>query len=161
LGRSRGGFSTKIHLVSDAEGHGLHLTLSAGQGSDLTHAIPTLEGVIVRRKRGRPRRRPRVAIVADRAYTFRPVRQWARRHGLRSYLPRRKDQRPRGRPPCFDREAYRRRPAIERLIGRLKEWRAVGTRYDKLAVNYLATVQVALIADYLRQLERFDSSDRA
>ena len=139
--------------MSDADGHGLHLTVSAGQAGDLAHAIPTLEGVIVRRRRGRPRRRPRVAIVADKAYTFRPLRQWARRHGLRAYLPRRKDQKPRGRPPVFDREAYRRRPAIERLIGRLKEWRAVGTRYDKLAVNYLATVHVALIADYLRRLD--------
>lgn len=83
---------------------------------------------------------------------------WARARRVRADLPRRKDQKPRGRPPCFDREAYRRRPAIERLIGRLKEWRAVGTRDEKLAVNYLAVVQVALLRDFLRLL---DSSDRA
>jgi transposase len=84
------------------------------------------------------------------------MRAWARARRVRAYLPRRKDQRPRGRPPTFDRVAYRRRPAIERLIGRLKEWRAVATRYEKLAVNYLATVQLALLRDYLRLLNLSD-----
>ncbi|MFT3772159.1 MAG: transposase [Minicystis sp.] len=117
-----------------------------------------LATVCVPSRRGPPRRTPRVALVADKGYTFAPMRAWARARRVRAYLPRRKDQRPRGRPPTFDREAYRRRPAIERLIGRLKEWRAVATRYEKLAVNYLVTVQLALLRDFLRLL---DSSDRA
>lgn len=159
LGRSRGGFGTKVHLVSDANGRGLSATVTAGQASDQACAADVLGRVRVRdRRHGPARRAPRVAVVGDKAYTFRAVRSWARARRVRAYLPRRKDQKPRGRPPCFDRAAYRRRPAIERLIGRLKEWRAIGTRYEKLAVNYLAAVQVALLRDFLRLL---DSSDRA
>jgi transposase len=134
------------------------VTLSAGQAADLANAPAALAGVCVPRRRGPPRRGPRVALVADKGYTFAPMRAWARARRVRAYLPRRKDQRPRGRPPTFDRAAYQRRPAIERLIGRLKEWRAVATRYEKLAVNYLATVQLAVLRDYLRLLEL---SDRA
>lgn len=132
--------------------------MTAGQAPDLANAPATLAGVRVPARRGPPRRKPRVALVADKSYSFAPMRAWARARRLRAYLPRRKDQVPRGRPPMFDRVAYRRRPAVERLIGRLKEWRAVATRYEKLAVNYLATVQLALLRDYLRLLE---PSDRA
>jgi transposase len=90
--------------------------------------------------------------VGDKAYSFGPLRAWARQHRLRAYLPQRKDQRPPPSSRIFDREAYRLRTAIERLVGRLKEWRAVATRFDKLAVQYLATVDVALIGDFLRLL---------
>ena len=150
-------FGTKINLVSDADGHALSVTVSAGQAPDLANAPKALAAVSVPTRRGPSRRKPRVALVADKAYTFAPMRAWARARRVRAYLPRRKDQRPRGRPPIFDREAYRRRPAVERLIGRLKEWRAVATRYEKLAMNYVATVHLALLRDYLRLL---DSSDR-
>lgn len=158
MGRSRGGFGTKLHIVSDADGRALSVTVTAGQAPDLANAPNVLAAVRVPGRRGPPRRKPRVAVVADKGYTFAPMRAWARARRVRAYLPRRKDQRPRGRPPTFDRAAYRRRPAIERLIGRLKEWRAVATRFEKLAVNYLATVHLALLHDFLRLI---DSSDRA
>lgn len=53
-----------------------------------------------------------------------------------------------GRPPAFDREAYKRRNAVERTIGRLKRFRGIATRYDKLAVHYEATIHVAIILDW-------------
>jgi transposase len=71
-------------------------------------------------------------------------------------IPDRKDQRWNrkakgrlgGRPPVFDREIYKQRNTVERTIGRLKRYRAVSTRYDKLAVRYEATLHVAIILDW-------------
>lgn len=77
-------------------------------------------------------------------------------------IPRRKDQRPDDGRVKFDREAYRRRAVVEQCVGWLKENRAVGTRFDKLAVNYLTMVKLAMIQRYLRMLAPMnDPSDRA
>lgn len=70
-------------------------------------------------------------------------------------IPEKKDQRRNriakgrsgGRPPAFDREAYKERNTVERTIGRLKRYRGVSTRFDKLAVRYEATIQVAILID--------------
>jgi transposase len=62
------------------------------------------------------------------------------------------------RPPAFDKEAYRRRSAVEQAVGRREECRSVGTRSDKLAVNFLAMVKLARIRLILRRLHR--PSDR-
>ncbi|WP_233578170.1 transposase [Tautonia sociabilis] len=86
------------------------------------------------------------------------MRGLLRRRGIRAMIPSRKRParwRPkRGRPRAFDRAAYRRRNWIERCVGRLKEWRRVGTRYEKLAETYLSVVHVAAIALFLRELAR-------
>ncbi|MFY1830313.1 IS5 family transposase [Myxococcus fulvus] len=159
LGRSRGGFSTKLHLTCERHRHVLSIALTAGQASDLVGVFPALEGVRVQGLRGRPRQRPRV-LVGDKGYSFGPVRRWARAHHVRAVLPSRSDQ-PRVNARCraqFDPSLYRQRNVIERAVGHLKDKRAIGTRYDKLAVNYLAMVQVALICSYLRHLH---PSDRA
>jgi len=72
-------------------------------------------------------------------------------------IPTRTDQR---RRPGFDKEAYRRRNVVERCVNWLKESRALATRFDKLAVNYVATVKLAILQLYLRKLAPHDSSDR-
>jgi transposase len=95
-----------------------------------------------------------VRLAGDKGYSYRRVRRWLRRHGIRAVIPRRKDQRPDDGRAKFDREAYRRRAVVEQCVGWLKECRAVATRYDKLAVNYRATVQLAMIQRYLRVLTR-------
>ena len=119
-----------------------------------------MDAVRVPNRRGRPRRRP-CAVAGDRGYSYRHIRAWLRRHGVRAVIPYRRDQHPDDGRHRFDRAAYRRRAGVEQCVGWLKENRAVGTRFDKLAVNYLATVQLAVIRRYLRELIAYpDSADR-
>jgi transposase len=103
-----------------------------------------------------------VKLAGDKGYSYPRIRRWLRRHGIRAVIPRRKDQRPDDGRVKFDREAYRRRAVVEQCVGWLKENRAVGTRFDKPAANYLATVKLAMIRRYLRMLApEKDPSDRA
>ena len=104
---------------------------------------------------GRPRLRP-ARLAGDKGYSYPEIREWLRRrHRIEAVIPQRKDQRERhrGRPLKFDREAYRRRNVVERCVNWLKECRRLATRFEKLAVNYLAVVNLAMIQRYLRILE--------
>jgi transposase len=161
LGRSRGGFGTKIHLVTDGHGLPLAVEVTAGQRHESKGFEPVLNAVRVPRRRGRPRKRPK-RLAGDKGYSYPWIRQWLRRHGIRAIIPQRKDQRAkhRGRPLSFDQETYKRRNVVERCVNWLKECRAVATRFDKLAVNYLSTVKLAILQRYLRLLTSADSSDR-
>jgi transposase len=111
--------------------------------------------IAVPARRGRPRKRPR-AVAADKGYDFACVRRWFRRLGVRAVIPQRRPNprhRPkRGRPFAFDPAAYRRRNAVERCVGWLKESRRLATRYEKLAVSYLAVVHVAMLRLYLKRV---------
>lgn len=97
---------------------------------------------------GRPRITPDV-VLADKAYSSRAIRH-LRRRGIRAVIPQPADRaanrkrrgRLGGRPPAFDREAYRQRNTVERCINKLKQWRGLATRYDKTATTYLAAVFV-------------------
>lgn len=160
LGRSRGGWSTKVHLVCDNAGYPLAATLTAGQAGDSPQMIGLLEAIAVPRlEGGRDRQRP-VRVMADRAYSSRTNRIWLREHQIKATIPEPVDQianRKRrgtqgGRPPVFDADRYKDRSTIERIIGRLKQHRALATRYDKLAVRYLATIHVAIITNWLHDL---------
>jgi transposase len=156
LGRSRGGFGTKIHLVTDGNGLPLAVAISAGQRHESLYAEPALQAVRIRRSNGRVRTRPK-ALAGDKGYSYARVRRYLRRRRIKAVIPTRKDQR---RRPGFDKEAYRRRNVVERCINWLKESRALATRFDKLAVNYLATVKLAMLQRYLRKLAENDSPDR-
>lgn len=99
---------------------------------------------------GRPRQRP-AQLGADKAYSNKRIRIWCRNRRIKASIPIKSDQkkalRAKGKPlPRFDRRVYRGRNIVERLIGWLKDFRAVATRYDKLATNFLAGVTLALIA---------------
>jgi transposase len=158
LGRSRGGLTTKLHLLAEGHGRPLAKQVTPGQAADYKQVAPLLEKVSVARPgRGRPRKRL-AHLTADKAYSVRAVRRTLRVRKIPHTIPERKDHianRARrgsqgGRPPNFDPERYKDRNQIERAFNRLKQFRAVATRYDKLKVRYEATVTVASIMVWLR-----------
>jgi len=132
--------------------------VTAGQRHESTEFQPLMDAVRIPRPRGRARRRP-AALAGDKGYSYPRIRAWLRRHAIRAVIPLRSDQRARhrGRPPRLDRTAYRRRHVIECCIGSLKESRRIATRFEKLAVNFLAVIKVAILEQYLNLL----FSDRA
>ncbi|WP_455754777.1 IS5 family transposase [Streptomyces prasinus] len=158
LGRSRGGFTTKIHLSADGRCRVLSLLLTAGQRADCTQFEPVMERIgVPRLGPGRPRTTPD-SVSADKAYSNRRTRCYLRRRGIRHVIPEKSDQivnrvrrgRAGGRPPGFDKERYKKRNTVERAINKLKNYRAVFTRYDKRAYVYLGTVTVAATIIWLR-----------
>ena len=151
LGRSRGGFGTKIHLIVDGGGLPLAVEISPGQAHEARYFESVLDAVRIAQPIGRPRQRPR-RVSGDRGYSYRRIRRWLRRHKIEAVIPERKDQieQRNGRPPKFDREVYRRRNVVERCVGWLKEARRVATRYEKLAVHYLGVLKLAMIRKYLK-----------
>ena len=138
-------------MVSDGTGLPLAAVLTPGQRHESTQVERVLGKVRIPRRRGRPRCRP-IRLAGDKGYSYPRVRAWLRRRGIRAVIPRRADQRPDDGRVRFDRDTYRRRNVVERCVGWLKECRAVGTRFDKLAGNYLTTVTLAMIQRYLRLL---------
>lgn len=143
-------------MIADGNAHLLSLTLSAGQRADCTQLEATLDAICVPRRRGRSRKRPG-SLIADKAYDSRRCRQLLRRRGIRPVIPLRKprktQRRPtRGRPIRWDRERYKRRNVVERLIGGLKQFRRIATRYEKRAWNYWAMVLLGAAQVWLRYL---------
>lgn len=116
-----------------------------------------LDAVRIAQPLGRPRFRPR-SLAGDKAYSVKRVRQWLRDRRIRPVIAHKENEHARhdGRVK-FDRAAYRRRCVIEQCVGWLKESRRIGTRYEKLAVNFHAMVSLAMIGRYLKIL----FSDRA
>jgi transposase len=96
-------------------------------------------------------RRPE-ALAGDKAYSTARIRQWLRRHAIQAVIPRRSDQHPDDGRVRFDCKAYRRRHSIEQCVGWLKECRRIATRFEKLAVNFLAMIHLVFIERYLRLL---------
>jgi transposase len=146
LGRSRGGFSTKVHVRAEGGGKPIAFALTGGERPEL-EALPAVldAGAIKRAGPGRPRLRPE-RVAGDRGYSSRAARRDLRRRRIGAVIPQPSNQR-----PCalMDWVAYRKRNAIERLIGRLKQNRRIATRYEKRAANYLAMLTIAAIRLWL------------
>ena len=125
---SRGGYGTKVTLVCTRRGLLLGVLLSPGRRQECRAFAPAVGAVLTARRR--PRRWPG-RLAGDKGYSFPSVRRWLRRRRIRPVIPTRSNQ---PREPGFD-----------------KERRALGTRYDKMAVNYLALWRVAMIENLLRR----------
>jgi transposase len=151
LGRSRGGFTTKIHILCDGHGHPLQFHLTAGQAHDNTALVPLLEGADeqVVDGDGEPVAWP-VAMAGDKGYRAKWIDEFLLAMGITPVIPSKENEDREARPVEFDAEAYRRRSIVECLIGWLKECRRVFSRFDKSAKNFGGMVKMAFIQRYLR-----------
>lgn len=99
---------------------------------------------------GRPRKRPGM-LAGDKGYSCHRVRAWLRKHRIKPLIPRKDNERLRhDRRSPFNKQMYKRRSIIEQTIGWLKECRRIGTRYEKLAINFLAMIKLAMIKRCLK-----------
>ena len=120
--------------------------LTGGERHEQIALEAVLDGGAIRRPgRGRPRLRPR-RLAADKGYSSPTVRRRLRQRNIGAVIPSKSNQR---RQTHFDRVAYRRRNLVERLINRLKQHRAIATRYEKLEVTCPALVTIACILLWL------------
>lgn len=151
LGRSRGGWTTKIHALADQRCSPVTLLLTAGQAGDNPVLLPLLACF-------RERDRRRFRLLADKAYSHESTRTALRQARVAHTIPERSDQLARrkakgpqgGRPPSFDPGIYRHRNSVERAFNRLKCWRGIATRYDKYALTYLGGVTLAATITFHR-----------
>ena len=128
MGRSRGGFSTKLHAVVDTKARPIHIALTPGQRHEMIAATELLAHA-----RGR-------ALIGDTGYDSNDFRAAVRRRGMKPVINS-KPERHRKLPVV--RALYRQRYLVEVFFHNLKRFRAVATRYEKTARNYLALTQVA------------------
>jgi transposase len=131
IGRSRGGPTTKIHALTDGCGRAVALLLTPGNSADIS-AAPSLLAT-----RSAPRR-----LIADKGYDANSLRSSLRAQQTEAVIP---STASRKRPIPYDRQAYRERNRIERAFCSLKDFRRIATRYDKLARNFLAAVEIAAV----------------
>jgi transposase len=129
LGRSRGGFGTKIHLKCDRDGLPLDFHLTGGEASD-SRQFETLLDI-------GPDVTPR-AVMADKGSDAQANRDTARQRGICPVIPYRSNAK--DRPRFFPKRLYRRRARIEQAIGKLKRFKRIALRCEKTAENYAALI---------------------
>jgi transposase len=115
--------------------------LTPGQESDIDQAEKLMETGAIRRRSGQTRLRPE-RLVADKGYTSAALRAYLHRYHIRCTIARRSNERRRG---SFNKQHYRKRNIVERLINRLKQFRRIATRYEKRASNFAAMITLASI----------------
>ena len=135
LGRSRGGFTSKIHILSDGLGNPLKFIISAGQRADISQAER-----LVGNQSGH-------YLLADKGYDSTPFILFLIERRLKPVIPPRGNRK---KKRLYDEWIYRERHAIECFIGKLKHFRRVSSRYDKLASRFLSFVQLAATMIWLR-----------
>jgi len=126
IGRSRGGRNTKIHAIADAKGRLLCILLTGGEA----HDCPPAKRLIRRTKAAKK-------LLGDKAYDSADLRQWLNQRRTKPVVPNKCNRK---QPFSFDRKSYKQRHKIENAFCRLKDFRRIATRYDRLARNFLASV---------------------
>ena len=139
MGRSRGGLTSKLHALVDANGLPLVLKLTPGQAHDGRSAADMLDGL----SEGQ-------ILLADRAYDSDALRKTMDKRGAWACI---KPISSRKETPAFSPFLYRYRNLVERFFNKLKHFRAIATRFEKLPENYLALVKLAAIKIWLRHYE--------
>ena len=138
MGRSRGGLTTKIHAVVDAEGRPVALELTAGQVHDSKMALPMLSvmgnGTI---------------ILGDKAYDTNALRAQAVEKKAWANIPAKSNRK---QSFSFSRWVYRQRNLVERFFNKLKHYRAIATRYDKNPANFLAAIKIIATRIWIKAL---------
>jgi len=154
LGRSQGGYTTKIHLICDGEGRPLSFQLTPGQAHETTAFKDLLTSVDdeVRDSDGNKVQWPD-AMAGDKGYRAKWIDDELMALEIKPVIPSKLNEDRSTRPVEFDRDAYRDRNIIERLIGWLKESRRILTRFEKTAINYAGMIKLAFIHRYFRILE--------
>jgi transposase len=139
IGPSRGGLTSKIHALVDTNGLPVRLALTTGEAHDNRLADKLLS-----------RLKSRSKLLADRGYDADWIRALVTKRRAWANIPPRSN---RSEPICYSPHLYRARNLVERFFNKIKQCRRVATRYDKLAANYLAFVQLASIRLWLRANE--------
>ena len=122
LGRSRGGFSTKIHIAVDSLGNPLRFILTGGEKHDAPQAESLIEGFEAN------------ALIADKGYDSATLIKEVEANGIEAVIPPRKN---RSEQREYDKHHYKERHLVECFIGKIKHYRRVFSRFDKLSKNYL------------------------
>lgn len=128
LGRSRGGLSTKIHLVTDSTGKPIRFILTGGQAHDATQAIPLLTGIKA------------THVIGDKGYDSGQILSFIQQQEAIAVIPPRSNRKTLRE---YDRELYKQRNLIERAFNKLKHWRRIATRYDRKSIHFLASLHLA------------------
>lgn len=139
MGRSRGGLTTKIHALVDADGLPVRLILTPGQAGD----APVAQALLADLRAG-------ATLIADRAYDTDAIRALATERAAWANIPPRVIRKG---SFAFSPRVYRQRNRVERFFNRIKQFRGIATRYDKTDANYLAGVTLAAIRVWLKSYE--------
>lgn len=139
MGRSRGGLTTKIHARVDAKGRPVRLLISPGNDHDAVRAEDLLDGI----DKG-------CVVIADKGYDADSIRACIRDHGAIPNIPNRSNRKTKFR---WKKAIYRERNLVERFFSKLKQFRRIATRYDKLGANFFAFIRLAAVRIWLRSIE--------
>ncbi len=124
--------------MTERQGKPIVAALTEGQRHEAPQAVPLLERMT---ERVFPE-----AVAGDKGYSSAEIRNWLGHREIEAVIPYREDEMG---PRAYNRALYRERPVIERTINRLKRFRRVATRYEKLAASYLTMVTIAMILEWL------------
>jgi len=127
--------STKIHAAGDASGRPVRLIAGPGQENDMARAHELIDGLVA------------TATIGDKSYDADPLEAKIIEQGGQVVIPPRRHRKT---PRAYDKELYKQRNRIERFFNKLKQFRRVATRYDKLLANFMGFVKLAAIAAWLR-----------